>query len=204
MIKKIFAENPNSRDIEKVVNILRDGGIIIYPTDTVYGIGCDIHNRKAVERVAEIKNIKLEKANFSIICHDFSHLSDYARQVDNNTFKLMKKLLPGPYTFILNASNKVPHFFTYKKKTIGIRIPDNNVILEIVKELNRPVLTTSVHSEDEIIEYSTDPELIYEKFKDIVDLLIDGGFGGTVPSTIIDCTGTEPEIIRMGAGPADY
>jgi tRNA threonylcarbamoyl adenosine modification protein (Sua5/YciO/YrdC/YwlC family) len=204
MIKKIFAENPNTRDVEKVVNILRDGGVIIYPTDTVYGIGCDIHNRKAVERVAAIKNTKLEKANFSIICHDFSHLSDYARQVDNNTFKLMKKLLPGPYTFILNASNKVPHFFTYKKKTIGIRIPNNNVILEIVKELNHPVLTTSVPDLNEIIEYSTDPELIHEKFKDIVDLVIDGGFGGTVPSTIIDCTGTEPEIIRMGAGPADY
>jgi tRNA threonylcarbamoyl adenosine modification protein (Sua5/YciO/YrdC/YwlC family) len=204
MIKKIFAENPNARDIEKVVNILRDGGVIIYPTDTVYGIGCDIHNRKAVEKVAAIKNIKLEKANFSIICHDFSHLSDYARQVDNNTFKLMKKLLPGPYTFILNSSSKVPRFFTFKKKTIGIRIPDNNVILEIVRELNHPVLTTSVHNINEMIEYSTDPELIHEKFKDIVDLVIDGGYGGTIPSTIIDCTGDEPEIIRMGAGPVDH
>jgi tRNA threonylcarbamoyl adenosine modification protein (Sua5/YciO/YrdC/YwlC family) len=203
MIKKMYAENPNSRDIEKIVGILQDGGLIIYPTDTVYGLGCDIHHHKAVEKVARIKGVKLEKANFSIICSDLSHLSDYARHVDNNTFKLMKKLLPGPYTFILDASNKVPRFFTDKKRTIGIRIPKNNIILEIVRQLEHPILTTSIHDEDEIIEYTTDPELIHEKFKDIVDLVIDGGFGGTEPSTVIDCTGDEPLLVRLGAGKID-
>jgi len=200
MIKKLYPENPNSREIDKIVKILRNGGTIIYPTDTVYGLGCDIFNHKAVEYVATIKGLKLNKANFSVICYDLSHLSDYARQVDNNTFKLMKKLLPGPYTFILNASSKVPRFFTSKKKTIGIRIPDNSIILEIVKELDHPILTTSIHRDGENIEYLTDPELIHEKYKDIVDLVIDGGYCGTVPSTIIDCTGYEPTVIRMGAG----
>jgi tRNA threonylcarbamoyl adenosine modification protein (Sua5/YciO/YrdC/YwlC family) len=203
MIKKLYDENPNARDVASIVDLLRGGGVIIYPTDTVYGIGCDIHNNKAVERVARIKNVKLEKANFSIICHDLSHLSDYARQVDNNTFKLMKRLLPGPYTFILNASSKVPKFFTDKKKTIGIRIPNNNIILDIVRELGNPVLTTSVFTESDLLEEITDPELIYDKFKDLVDLVIDGGFGGSVLSTIIDCTGDEPEVTREGAGEVD-
>jgi len=200
MIKKLYDKNPNARDISSIVEILKAGGIIIYPTDTVYGIGCDIHNHKAVEKVARIKNIKLEKANFSIICHDLSHLSDYARQVDNNTFKLMKSLLPGPYTFILTASSKVPRFFTDKKKTIGIRIPDNKIILEIVKELGNPVLTTSVFGENDLLEEITNPELIHEKFEDQVDLVIDGGSGGTILSTIIDCTGDEPFVTRQGAG----
>lgn len=200
MLKKIYAQNPNNRDIANIVDILRAGGVIIYPTDTVYGIGCDIHNKNAVERVARIKNVKIEKANFSIICSDLSHLSDYARQVDNSTFKLMKKLLPGPYTFILTASNKVPKFFTEKKKTIGIRIPDNNIILEIVRELGNPVLTTSVHSEHDLYEEITDPELIHEHYKDLTDMVIDGGTGGTLLSTVIDCTGYEPVIVREGAG----
>ena len=178
--------------------------MIIYPTDTVYGLGCDIHNHKAVEKVARIKGVRLEKANFSIICSDLSHLSDYARHVDNSTFKLMKKLLPGPYTFILDASNKVPRFFTDKKRTIGIRIPNNNIILEIVRQLERPILTTSIHDEDEIIEYTTDPELIHEKFQDVVDMVIDGGYGGTEPSTVIDCTGDEPALVRLGAGNIDF
>jgi tRNA threonylcarbamoyl adenosine modification protein (Sua5/YciO/YrdC/YwlC family) len=204
MIKKIYAKNPNSRDISKVVEILKNGGVIIYPTDTVYGLGCDIHNHKAMERVARIKGIKLEQANFSIICSDLSHLSYYARQVDNNTFKLMKKHLPGPYTFILNASNKVPKFFTEKKKTIGIRIPANNIIIELVKELASPILTTSIHDEDEMLEYTTDPELIHEKYKDTVDFVIDGGFSSNHASTIIDCTGQEPVIIREGAGEIDF
>jgi tRNA threonylcarbamoyl adenosine modification protein (Sua5/YciO/YrdC/YwlC family) len=204
MIKKIYAKNPNSRDIERVVEILKNGGVIIYPTDTVYGMGCDIHNHKALERVARIKGINLEKANFSIICSNLSHLSFYARQVDNNTFKLMKKHLPGAYTFILNASNKVPKFFTDKKKTIGIRIPDNNIIIEIVKELGSPILTTSIHDEDEVIEYTTDPELIHEKYKDLVDIVIDGGYSNNLASTIIDCTGTEPVILRAGAGEIDF
>jgi tRNA threonylcarbamoyl adenosine modification protein (Sua5/YciO/YrdC/YwlC family) len=204
MFKKLYAENPNEKDIATIVEILHDGGVIIYPTDTVYGIGCDIHNHKAVERVAQIKNIKLEKANFSIICSDLSHLSDYARQVDNNTFKLMKRLLPGPYTFILNASSKVPKLFTNKKKTIGIRIPNNNIVLAIVKELGTPLLTTSVSSENDLYEEITDPELINSKYKELVDVVIDGGTGGTVLSTIIDCTGHEPIIIREGAGEIDF
>ena len=200
MLKKLYDTNPNARDISAIVEVLKSGGVIIYPTDTVYGIGCDIHNHKAVEKVARIKNIKLEKANFSIICYDLSHLSDYARQVDNVTFKLMKRILPGPYTFILNASSKVPRIFTDKKKTIGIRVPNNNIILEIVRELGNPVLTTSVFGENDLLEEITDPELIHEKFIDLVDLVIDGGFGGTILSTIIDCTGNEPIIIREGAG----
>lgn len=204
MIKKLYNENPNARDIANIVEILQGGGIIIYPTDTVYGIGCDIHNKNAVERVARIKNVKLEKANFSIICSDLSHLSDYARQVDNRTFKLMKKLLPGPYTFILNASSKVPRFFTDKKKTIGIRIPNNSIILEIVKALGSPVLTTSVHAENDLYEEITNPELIHERYKELVDMVIDGGTGGTVRSTVIDCTTDDYEIVREGAGSIDF
>jgi tRNA threonylcarbamoyl adenosine modification protein (Sua5/YciO/YrdC/YwlC family) len=200
MLKKLYNENPNPRDIEKVVELLKNGGVIIYPTDTVYGIGCDIFNKAAVERVARIKNISLEKANFSIICSDFSHLSDYARNVDNDTFKLMKRLLPGPYTFILNASNKVPGFFTSKKKTIGIRIPKNNIILAIVKELGNPVLTTSVFSENDDREDMRNPELIHDRFQTLVDMVIDGGYGGVVLSTVIDCTGEVPEVVREGAG----
>lgn len=204
MLRKIYNENPNPREISLVVETLKKGGIIIYPTDTVYGIGCDIHNKSAVERVAQIKNTKIEKANFSIICSDLSHLSDYARQVDNSTFKMMKRLLPGPFTFILDASSKVPRFFTEKKKTIGIRIPANNIILEIVKELGNPVLTTSVHSEKDLYEEITDPELIYERYKEMIDLMIDGGTGGVILSTIIDCTGAEPMIVREGAGVIEF
>ena len=204
MIKKFYAENTNQRDLDWVTDILKKGGVIIYPTDTVYGIGCDIHNHRAVEKVASIKGVKLEKANFAIICYDFSHLADYARQVDNSTFKLMKRLLPGPYTFILNASSKVPHFFYNKKKTIGIRIPDNNIIREIVHELGHPILTTSIQLENETVEEATDPELIHEKYERIVDMVIDGGIGGTIPSTIIDCTSDEPTITRMGAGIVDF
>ncbi len=204
MIKKIYANNPNPKDVEFVVDMLKDGGVIIYPTDTVYGIGCDIHNRNAVERVARIKNVRIEKANFAIICSDLSHLSDYAKQVDNTTFKMMKRLLPGPYTFILNASNKVPRFFTEKKKTIGIRIPNNNVILEIVRVLGNPVLTTSVHTENDMYEEITNPELIHERYKDRVDLVIDGGTGGVVLSTIIDCTNGECKVVREGAGSIDF
>ncbi len=204
MLKKIYPDNPNPRIIENTVDILRDGGVIIYPTDTVYGIGCDIYQKDAVERVARIKNISVEKANFAIICSDLSHLSEYARQVDNSTFKLMKRLLPGPYTFILNASNKVPKFFTPKKKTIGIRIPANNIILDIVKTLGNPVLTTSVFTDTDDLEEMTNPELIHERFKDRVDLVIDGGLGGIVLSTVIDCTSGEPVIVREGAGPVDF
>jgi tRNA threonylcarbamoyl adenosine modification protein (Sua5/YciO/YrdC/YwlC family) len=200
MYIKLYEENPNEKHVRQVCDVLRDGGVIIYPTDTVYGIGCDIYQTKAVERIARIKNLNPDKAQFSFIVSDLSHLSEYSRFVDNDVFKLMKSKLPGPYTFILHASNNVPKILKNKKKTIGIRIPGNRIILDIVRELGHPILTTSVHDDDEIIDYTTDPELIYEKYRDRIDLLIDGGFGGNVPSTVIDCTGEQPEIIREGAG----
>lgn len=200
MLIRIHPENPQPRDLERVLDILRDGGVIIYPTDTVYGIGCDITNKKAVERVAKLKGEKVEKANFSIICYDLSHISDYAKHVDNRTFKMMKKGLPGPFTFILEASNKIPKMFTAKKKTIGIRIPDHNIPREIVRLLGNPIVTTSIKDEDEMIEYSTDPELIHEKFENLVDCVIDGGYGNQIASTIVDCSSGEIEVIREGLG----
>ena len=200
MLIKLYNENPNSRDIRNIVDVLRDGGIIIYPTDTVYGLGCDITNSKAVEQVARFKGIKIEKANFSFICSDLSHLSDFTKPISNTFFKLIKKNLPGPFTFILEANNNVPKYFKGKKKTVGIRIPDNNIIREIVRELGNPILSTSIRDEDEILEYTTDPELIYEKYKDIADIVIDGGYGELTPSTVVDCTGSSPEIVRQGKG----
>jgi tRNA threonylcarbamoyl adenosine modification protein (Sua5/YciO/YrdC/YwlC family) len=203
MLLKIHPENPGERQVQKAVELLQKGGVIIFPTDTVYGLGCDIFNPRAVDRVARIKGISIEKANFSFICHDFSHLADFARHVDNATFKLMKQYLPGPYTFILGAGNNVPRVFRNKKKTIGIRIPDNHIIRAIVRELGHPVLTTSIHDEDEVLDYITDPELIYEKYKKLVDGVIDGGYGNIYPSTVIDCSGDEPVLVRQGIGEAD-
>jgi tRNA threonylcarbamoyl adenosine modification protein (Sua5/YciO/YrdC/YwlC family) len=200
MLLKIYPENPNYKHISKVVEVLQKGGVIIYPTDTVYGIGCDIHNHKAAEKIAQLKGLKPEKAMFSIICHNLSQLSDYTRPINNSVFKLMKKNLPGPFTFILNANNKVPSLFQSNKKTVGIRIPDNTILLEVVKEFGSPLLTTSVHDDDEIIEYTTDPELIHERYRDMVDLVIDGGYGQNIASTVVDCTGDEPVIIRQGIG----
>ena len=200
MLIKIHAKNPSSRQIKTVVECLYDGGIIIYPTDTVYGLGCDIFKSKAVEKIALIKGIKKEKANFSFICHDLSQLSDYTKPISNEIYKLMKTSLPGPFTFILNANNKVPKLFQSKKKSVGIRIPDNNIISEIVKELGNPIMSTSIHDEDEIIEYTTDPELIHEKYKNIVDIVIDGGYGDNEASTIVDCTTDEIMILREGKG----
>ena len=200
MLLRLYNENPNPRDIRNIVDILREGGIIIYPTDTVYGLGCDITNSKAVEKVARFKGIKIEKANFSFICSDLSHLSDFTKPIPNSVFKLMKKNLPGPFTFILEANNNVPKYFKGKKKTVGIRIPDNNIIREIVYELGNPILSTSIHDEDEILEYTTDPELIYEKYQDIADIVIDGGYGELTPSTVVDCTGVVAEIVRQGKG----
>ena len=198
MIIKLYNENPNDKQVLKVIEVLKKGGVIIYPTDTVYGLGCDINNQKAVEKVARIKGLKIEKANFSFICYDLSHISDYAKVIDNNIFRLMKKNLPGPFTFILNANNNVPKIFRSKKKTIGIRIPDNNILLSLVKELGNPLLTTSIHDSDNILDYITDPELIHEKYKDLVDIVIDGGYCSNVPSTVIDCTGDEAVIVREG------
>ena len=196
---KIYQENPNPKEIRKVVDILKKGGLIIYPTDTVYGLGCDIMNNKALERIARIKEVKLEKANFSFICHDLSNLSDYVKQIDSATFKTLKRALPGPYTFILPGSKSLPSVFK-KKKTVGIRIPNNNIALEIVKELGNPIVSTSIYDEDEILEYTTDPELILEKWDARVDLVIDGGYGDNEPSTIIDFSKGEPIVVRKGKG----
>ncbi|MBW6536016.1 MAG: threonylcarbamoyl-AMP synthase [Mariniphaga sp.] len=204
MLIRLYNENPNPRDIRKIVDVLLDGGIIIYPTDTVYGLGCDITNAKAVEKVARFKGISIEKANFSFICSDLSHLSDYTKPISNTVFKLMKKNLPGPFTFILDANNNVPRYFKGKKKTVGIRVPDNNIIHEIVLELGNPILSTSIRDEDEIVEYTTDPELIYEKYQDFADIVIDGGYGELVPSTVIDCTGDTIKILREGKGVLEY
>jgi tRNA threonylcarbamoyl adenosine modification protein (Sua5/YciO/YrdC/YwlC family) len=204
MFLKLYEKNPDQKQIDKIVNLLRHGGVIIYPTDTVYGMGCDITKARAVERVARIKGIKPEKARFAFICSDLSHLSDFASHVDNRIFKLMKSHLPGPFTFILSASNHVPKSIKANRKTVGIRIPDNNIILEIVRQLGHPILTTSLKEDDDIVEYPTDPELIYEEYGELVDAVIDGGYGGITPSTIIDCTGEEPEVTREGLGEFDF
>ena len=204
MLLRLYNENPNPRDVRKVVEVLRGGGVIVYPTDTVYGIGCDITNQKAVEKVARFKGIQVEKNNFSFICSDFSHLSDYTKPISSHIFKLIRKNLPGPFTFILNANNNVPRYFKGKKKTVGIRIPDNNIIREIVSELGNPILSSSVHDDDEILEYTTDPELIHEKFAELADIVIDGGFGELVPSTIVDCTSDEPILVRQGKGELEF
>lgn len=199
---RIYEENPNPKDIKKVVEVLRNGGLVIYPTDTVYGLGCDITNVSALEKIAQIKEVKLEKANFSFICEDLSNLSDYVKQIDTQTFKLLKRNLPGPYTFILPGNNNLPNVFK-KKKTVGIRVPDNNICRAIVKELGNPIVSTSIRDEDEVIEYTTDPELILEKWDKLVDIVIDGGYGDNVPSTVIDLTSGAPEVIREGKGKID-
>jgi tRNA threonylcarbamoyl adenosine modification protein (Sua5/YciO/YrdC/YwlC family) len=201
---KLYEQNPEPRKIEQVVQALQRGGIVIYPTDTVYGIGCDIFNQRAVEKICQIKGIKPKKHNFSIICHDLSNISEYTRALSTPVFKMMKKALPGPYTFILEANHQVPKILNSNKKTIGIRVPDHNIPRLLVQELGRPILTTSIRDEDEIIEYSTDPELIYEKYRDLVDVVIDGGYGKNVASTILDCTGEEIEVVREGLGEVDH
>lgn len=199
---KLYEENPNPREIDKIVKVLKRGGLIIYPTDTVYGLGCDITNIKALERVAKIKGVKLEKANFSFICEDLSNLSDYVKQIDNSIFKLLKRALPGPYTFILPGAKTLPNPFK-KKKTVGIRVPDNSIALEIVKQLGNPIISTSIRDEDEVLEYTTDPELILEKWDNLVDLVIDGGYGDNEASTVIDVSEGQIEIVREGKGSLD-
>lgn len=199
---KIYENNPNEVAIKKVVEVLKSGGLVIYPTDTVYGLGCDITNSKALERIAKIKGVKLEKANFSFVCSDLSHISDYIKQIDTATFKILKRALPGPYTFILPGNNNLPKEFK-KKTTVGIRVPDNAIAIEIVRQLGNPIVSTSIHDDDEVLEYSTDPELIFEKWQNLVEIVIDGGYGDNVGSTIIDLSGFEPVIIREGKGSLD-
>jgi tRNA threonylcarbamoyl adenosine modification protein (Sua5/YciO/YrdC/YwlC family) len=198
---KIYNENPNPREIAKVVKVLQSGGLVIYPTDTIYGLGCDITKTKSLDKIAQIKGVQLEKANLSFICNDLSHLSDYVKQLDSATFKILKRALPGPYTFILPGSNNLPKVFK-KKKTVGIRIPDNNIIRTLVAELGNPIVSTSIRDEDDVLEYTTDPELIFEKWQGLVDVVIDGGYGDNEPSTVIDLT-EEPAIIREGKGSLD-
>lgn len=196
----IHPKNPEERKIREVVDCLRNGGVIIYPTDTIYGLGCDLFNAKAVQRLCRLKNIKPEKINLSFICNDLSHISEYTRNLPTPVFKLMKNLLPGPYTIILEANHNVPKILDARKKTVGIRIPDHNIPRTLVKELGEPLVTTSIKAEDQILEYTTDPEEIYEEYKNLVDIVIDGGYGGNVPSTILDCTGGEPVLVRQGLG----
>lgn len=198
MLIRMYPDNPDPRRIRQICDVLLNGGIIVYPTDTVYGIGCDITQTRAIEKIARMKGLNPEKTTFSFICHDMSHIADYSSPISNDIFKLMKRNLPGPFTFILNANGNVPKLLKSKRKTVGIRIPDNNIIREIVRELGNPILSTSVYDEDEIIEYTTDPELIYEKYADLVDIVIDGGYGDNVASAIVDCTGDAPEILRQG------
>lgn len=198
---KIYNKNPNQKAIDQVVKVLKNGGLVIFPTDTIYGLGCDITNNKALEKIALIKGVKLEKAKFSFICNNLSHLSDYVKQIDSATFKTLKRALPGPYTFILPGSNNLPKVFK-KKKTVGIRIPDNTIIRTLVENLGNPIVSTSIRDDDEILEYTTDPELIFEKWGNLVDVVIDGGFGDNQASTVIDLT-NDPTVIREGKGSID-
>lgn len=195
----IHPDNPQEKKIREAAEILRNGGVIIYPTDTIYGMGCDIHNARAIERVCQIKGVKPDKVNLSFICSDLTHISDYAK-IDTPTYKVMKKALPGPFTFVLNATSSVPKYAAAKKKTVGIRVPDNQIALALVRELGNPILSTSIRDEDEVLEYSTDPELIYEKYRNLVDAVIDGGYGNNIASTVIDATNNEFEVLRQGAG----
>ncbi len=200
MLIQIHPENPDPREIKKVVECLKDGGIIIYPTDTVYGFGCDVNNKKAMEKLCRLKGVNIKKHKLAFVCYDLSHIADFTKHLETSTYKLMKKALPGPFTFILNANSSIPKLFKNKKKEIGIRIPNNNIPREIVKELGNPIVTTSVKNDDMILEYSTDPELIHEYFQNKVDMVISGGYGDSTPSTIVKCTEGYPEIIRKGKG----
>lgn len=200
MLLNIHPVNPDKRKIAQVVECLRSGGVVIYPTDTVYGLGCDIYQSRAIERICRMKGVKPEKANLSFICNDLSHISEFTLNVDTPTYKLMRRLLPGPFTFILKANNSVPKLFKNNKRTVGIRVPDNAIARDIVQELGHPIVSTSIHHDDDIIEYITDPEMIFEQYGHLVDIVIDGGIGGLDPSTVVDCTQDEPVILRQGKG----
>jgi tRNA threonylcarbamoyl adenosine modification protein (Sua5/YciO/YrdC/YwlC family) len=205
MLIEIHPDNPEERKIRQVVDLLKDDGVIIYPTDTVYALGCDLLSKKGLEKIARIRGINPSKARFSFICENFSQLAEYAAQIDNEVFRLMKQLLPGPYTFILKASHQVPKLIQGRRASIGVRVPDNNIPLEIVRMLGRPIITASLKTdkEEDILEYLTDPRDIDDRFGKLVDLIIDGGSGGNDGSTVIDCTTSPPELIRQGAGPID-
>jgi tRNA threonylcarbamoyl adenosine modification protein (Sua5/YciO/YrdC/YwlC family) len=201
MLVEINPTNIDNRLIKQAVDVLKSGGVIIFPTDTVYSMGCDLYSKKGLNELAKLKNIKLNKANFSIICSDLSHLSEYVKQLDRSVFKLLKQSLPGPFTFILNATNEIPRLFDTNRKEIGIRIPNNEIVLEIVKLLGNPIATTSLHNdEDTIADYFADPYMIYERFDEDVPFIIDGGYGHLEASTVVDCTNGSPEIMRQGIG----
>jgi len=200
MLLRIYPENPDPNRIRKVVEVLEEGGIIIYPTDTVYAMGCDIKAHRSIDKIAGLKGLNPLNPDMSLIFHDMSQLSEYTVIRDNSVFKLLKRNLPGPFTFIVQANNQIPKLFKNRKKTVGIRIPDNAIVLEMVKELGRPIITTSIHDPDEVIEYTTDPELIYEKYRDFAEVIINGGYGKNEASTIVDCTSGEIKVIRQGLG----
>lgn len=204
MLLRIYPENPNQDRIRTVVDVLKGGGIIVYPTDTVYAIGCDIKANKSMEKIARMKGLNPQNPDMSLIFHDMSQLSEYTVIRDNSVFKLLKRNLPGPFTFIVQANNQIPKLFKNKKKTVGIRIPNNNIVRELVKELGRPIITTSIHDPDEVIEYITDPELIYEKYRDLAEIVINGGYGRNEASTIVDCTSEEIIIVRQGLGILEF
>ena len=200
---RIHPLNPEGRKIQRTIEILKRGGIIIYPTDTIYGIGCDLMNRKAIERLCHVMDIKPHKLDLSFICNDLSHISEYVKRIDTPVFKILKKALPGPYTFILESSSKVPRILNVNKKTVGIRIPDHAIPRSIVDQLGNPLITSSIKDDDIIKAYTTDPEEIYEDFKHSVDLVIDGGPGNNIPSSVIDCTGDQIVVVRQGLGSVD-
>ena len=204
MLIKIYPENPNPAYVRRVTFVLEQGGVVIYPTDTIYAMGCDIRASKAIDRIARFKGLNPGNPDMSMIFESMSQLSEYTVIHDNNLFRLLKRNLPGPFTFIVPANNQIPAMFKHKKKTLGIRIPDNSITMAIVRDLGRPLMTTSIHEDDEIMEYITDPELIHEKYYDFAYLVVDGGFGSNVPSTVVDCTGPEPVILRQGMGILEY
>lgn len=200
MFLSMHSENPDGRKIQKVIDCIENGGIIIYPTDTLYTFGCSIYNSKAMERIKQIKGLDGEEVHFSLVCHDLSQISEFTAQFSKPVYKLMKRLVPGPYTFILNANKNVPKLFKFKKNTVGIRVPDNNIPRDIVERLGHPLTSTSIHHDDKLLEYMTDPEMIYEKYHKMVDIVIDGGFSQNEPSTVLDLTGEDIEVVREGKG----
>ncbi len=204
MLLRLNYDNPHPKDIQLIVDCLKNDGLIIYPTDTVYSIGCDITRPKAIEKLCKLKNIKPEKANFSFVCSDLSHLSNFTKPISNSVFRVMKKALPGPYTFILEANGNVPKLLKQNKKTVGIRVPDNIICNTIIKALGNPIITTSLHNmEDDILDYYTDPEIIHNQYQKLVDIVIDGGFGNLYASTVLDCSDDEIIVIREGLGSLD-